>query len=154
MTAGPCYSSGMSMLPHHRYVGAFAVYGPWGLQETLPAVVCKGMRPLSVTMLEVIQLVRTALPKGRQQDVTIAVLPHPMSLEELCTAEPWAKFVLAEEVAQRLWVAFVDEEPDMPWDHRSRLLLVDDDIAEVLMDLSVHFRPSFYDKMQPLNHTD
>ena len=106
-----------------------------------------------MTMLEVIQLVRTALPKGRHQDVTIAVLPHPMSLEELCTAEPWAKFVLAEEVAQRLWVVFVDEEPDMPWDHRSRLLLVDDDIAEVLMDLSVHFRPSFYAEMQPLSLT-
>ncbi len=107
-----------------------------------------------MTMLEVIQLVRTALPKGRHHDVTIVVLSHPISLEELCTAEPWAKFVLAEEVAQRLWVVFVDEEPDMPWDHRSRLLLVDDDIAEVLMDLSVHFRPSFYAEMQPLSLAD
>jgi hypothetical protein len=102
-----------------------------------------------LTLIEVEQLVRNTLPKGRHQQVKVYILPRMLSLDALCTAEPWAKFVLAEEVAQQLWVAFIDEEPDLAWDHRSRLLLVDDDIAEVLMDLSVHFRPSFYAEMQP-----
>ncbi len=103
-----------------------------------------------MTLTEVIQLVRAVLPKGRHENVKIYVLPRLMSLEELCNAEPWAQFVLAEEVAQQLWVAFIDEEPEQDWDHRSRLILVDDDIAEVLMDLSVHFRPNCYADMQPL----
>lgn len=107
-----------------------------------------------MTVSEVIQLVRATLSKGRATGVNIYLLPRSLSLEELCVAEPWAKFVLAEEVAQRLWVAFVDEEPGMAWDHRCRLLLVDDDIAEVLMDLSVHFHPSFYDEMEPVSPTD
>lgn len=96
------------------------------------------------------QLVQETLPKGRHHGVKAHVLPRVMSLDELCVAEPWAKFVLAEEVTQQLWVAFVDEEPGVAWDHRGRLIFVDDEIAEVLLDLSVHFCPSFYADMQPL----
>lgn len=104
-----------------------------------------------MTLGEVEQLVRKAFPKGRQQGVKAYILPRILSLDELCTAEPWAKFVLAEEVTQRLWIVFIDEEPSLAWDHRGRLILVDDEIAEVLMDLSVHFRPHFYEDMQPLS---
>jgi hypothetical protein len=103
-----------------------------------------------MTLEEVAQLVKTALPKGRSQDVKTYLLPRVLSLDELCAAEPWSRFVLADEVTHRLWVAFVDEEPDKPWDHRSRMLLVDDEIVEVLMDLSLHFRPSFLADMCPL----
>lgn len=104
-----------------------------------------------MTLVEVEQLVRKALPKGRQQGIKAYILPRVLSLDELCSAEPWAKFVLAEEVIQRVWIVFIDEEPELPWDHRSRLLLVDDEIAEVLMDLSIHFRPRCYEEMRPLS---
>lgn len=100
---------------------------------------------------EVIDLVRATLPKGRRQGVKTYILPRVVSVEELCTMDPWVKFVLAEEVAQHLWVAFVDEEPEALWDHRSRFILVDDDIAEVLIDLSIHFRPSCTNDMQVLS---
>ena len=103
-----------------------------------------------MTLTEVVQLVREVLPKGRHEGVEVYVLPCRLSFEALCAMEPWARFVLAEEVAHQLWVAVVDEAPEQAWDHRSRLILVDDDIAEVLMDLSIHFRPSFYHKMQLL----
>jgi hypothetical protein len=104
-----------------------------------------------MTLEEVIQLVKAILPKGRQQGVRIYILPRLISVDELCAVEPWAKFVLAEEVAQQLWVAFIDEDPGTAWEHRSRVILVDDDIAEVLMDLSVHFCPSFIGEMQVLS---
>lgn len=103
-----------------------------------------------MTLTEVAQLVREALPHGRHRGVEVYLLPCRIAFERLCAVEVWAKFVLAEEVAHQLWVAFVDEAPEQAWDHRSRLILVDDDIAEVLMDLSIHFRPSFYEKMQLL----
>ena len=102
-------------------------------------------------LTEVVQLVREALPHGRQEGVNAYVLPRLISFDALCLVEPWAKFVLAEEVAQQLWVAFIDEAPGEAWDHRSRLLLIDDEISEVLMDLSIHFRPSFYDEMKRLD---
>ena len=104
-----------------------------------------------MTLIEVVQLVRETLPQGRQEDVNAYVLPRLISFDALCLVEPWAKFVLAEEVAQQLWVAFIDEAPGEAWDHRSRLLLVDDEISEVLMDLSIHFRPTFYDEMKLLD---
>jgi hypothetical protein len=103
-----------------------------------------------VTLTEVVELVRETLPHGRHHGVAVYVLPCRIAFDTLCAVEPWAKFVLAEEVAHQLWVAFVDEDPEQAWDHRSRLILVDDEIAEVLMDLSIHFRPSFYEKMQLL----
>ena len=104
-----------------------------------------------MTLAEVVQLVRETLPHGRQHGVDVYLLPCQMAIEALCAAEPWAKFVLAEEVAHQLWVAFIDEDPELTWDHRCRLILVDDEIAEVLMDLSIHFRPSFFQKMQRLS---
>ena len=103
-----------------------------------------------MTLEEVVRLVKTALPKGRHQGVKLYLLPRVLTLDELCTMEPWSKFVLADEVIHQLWVAFIDEEPGAAWDHRSRLLLVDDEIAEVLLDLSIHFRPSFFTEMRPL----
>ena len=103
---------------------------------------------------EVVQLVRTVLPQGRQEGVNAYVLPRLISFDALCAVEPWAKFVLAEEVAQHLWVAFIDEAPEQAGEHRSRLILVDDEIAEVLMDLSIHFRPTFYDEMQLLSRAE
>ena len=103
-----------------------------------------------MTLEEVAQLVKKALPKGRHQGIKTYILPRVLSLDELCTAEPWSRFVLADEVTHRLWVAFIDEDPGKPWDHRSRMILVDDEIAEVLMDLSMHFRPSFLADMHPL----
>ena len=103
-----------------------------------------------MTLEEVIQHVKVALPKGRQRGVKTYILPRVLTLDELCAMEPWSKFVLADEVTHRLWVAFIDEEPGTAWDHRSRLILVDDEIAEVLMDLSLHFRPSFFAEMRPL----
>jgi hypothetical protein len=99
---------------------------------------------------EVAQLVKKVLPKGRHQGIKTYILPRVLSLDELCAAEPWSRFVLADEVTHRLWVAFIDEDPGKPWDHRSRVILVDDEIAEVLMDLSMHFRPSFLADMRPL----
>lgn len=99
---------------------------------------------------EVAYLVKTVLPKGRCQDVKAYILPRVLSVDELCAAEPWLRFVLAEEVTHHLWVAFVDEEPGVAWDHRSRLILVDDEIAEVLIDLSMHFCPNCIAAMQPL----
>jgi hypothetical protein len=107
-----------------------------------------------VTLTEVVQLVRAALPRGRQEGVNAYVLPRLISFDALCAVEPWAKFVLAEEVAQHLWVAFIDEAPDEGGEHRSRLILVDDEIAEVLMDLSIHFRPTFYNEMQLLSRAE
>ena len=107
-----------------------------------------------MTLTEVVQLVQAVLPRGRQEGVNAYVLPRSISFDGLCAVEPWAKFVLAEEVAQQLWVVFVDEAPEQAWEHRSRLILVDDEIAEVLMDLSVHFRPTFYDEMQLLSSVD
>ena len=104
-----------------------------------------------MTLDEVIQLVKVASPKGRQQGVKTYILPRVLSLEELCTAEPWARFVLAEEVTQRLWIAFIDEEPGAAWDHRGRFILVDDDIGEVLMDLSTHFCPRLLGDMHILS---
>ena len=104
-----------------------------------------------MTLEEVIGLVRAALPKGRHQGVKAYILPRAVSVEELCTMEPWVRFVLAEEVAQHVWVAFVDEEPGTLWDHRSRFILVDDEIAEVLVDLSIHFQPSCMPDMQVLS---
>jgi hypothetical protein len=103
-----------------------------------------------VTLTEVVQLVRETLPRGRHHGVAVYLLPCRLAFETLCAVEPWAKFVLAEEVAHHLWVAFIDEDPERAWDHRSRLILMDDDIAEVLMDLSIHFRPSFFHNMQLL----
>jgi hypothetical protein len=103
-----------------------------------------------MTLEEVAHLVKTALPKGRHHDIQASILPHALSTDELCAAESWIRFVLAEEVTHRLWVAFVDEEPGRAWDHRSRLILVDDEIAEVLIDLSMHFCPSLVAQMQPL----
>jgi hypothetical protein len=103
-----------------------------------------------MTLEEVARLVKAALPKGRHQGVKVYILPRVLSTDELCAAEPWIRFVLAEEVTHRLWVAFVDEEPGVVWDHRSRLILVDDEIAEVLIDLSMHFCPSLFADMQPL----
>jgi hypothetical protein len=82
--------------------------------------------------------------------VLYAHFPRVLSTDELCTAEPWLRFVLAEEVTHHLWVAFVDEEPGAAWDHRSRLILVDDDFAEVLIDLSLHFPPALLAEMHPL----
>ncbi len=102
-------------------------------------------------LTEVVQLVRDVLPRGRHKGIKAYVLPRRLSFDTLCAIEPWARFVLAEEVAQQLWVIFIDEEPEREWEHRSRLILVDDDIAEVLMDLSVHFRPSFFHEMEPLS---
>jgi hypothetical protein len=99
---------------------------------------------------EVAHLVKAALPKGRQKGVKTYILPRMLSTDELCAMEPWMRFVLAEEVTHHLWVAFVDEEPGAAWDHRSRLLLVDDEIAEVLIDLSIHFCPGIVADMQPL----
>ena len=104
-----------------------------------------------MTLTEVVQLVRAVLPRGRQEGVNAYILPRLISFDALCAVEPWAKFVLAEEVAQHLWVAFVDEAPEQGWEHRSRLILIDDEIAEVLMDLSIHFRPTFYHEMQLLS---
>lgn len=104
-----------------------------------------------MTLAEAIQLVKSTLSERRRQGDKTYILPRLISVDELCAVEPWAKFVLAEEVAQQLWVAFIDEEPGSAWDHRSRLILVDDDIAEVLMDLSIHFCPSFFEDMQLLN---
>jgi hypothetical protein len=103
-----------------------------------------------MTLEEVIRLVKVALPKGRQRGVKTYILPRVLTLDELCAMEPWSRFVLADEVTHRLWVAFIDEEPGTAWDHRSRLILVDDEIAEVLMDLSLHFCPSFFAEMRPL----
>jgi hypothetical protein len=103
-----------------------------------------------MTLEEVTQLVKTALPKGRHQGVKAYILPRVLALDELCALEPWARFVLADEVIHRLWVAFVDEEPGQAWDHRSRLIVVDDEIAEILVDLSIHFCPSFMAEMRPL----
>jgi hypothetical protein len=60
---------------------------------------------------EVAQLVKKVLPKGRHQGVKTYILPRVLSLDELCAAEPWSRFVLADEVAHHLWVAFIDEEP-------------------------------------------
>ena len=107
-----------------------------------------------MTLAEVVQLVKAALPRGRYQGINAYVLPRLISFDTLCLVEPWAKFVLAEEVAQQLWVAFIDEEPEKEWDHRGRVILVDDEISEVLMDLSVHFRPTFYDEMERLTDVD
>lgn len=107
-----------------------------------------------MTLTEVVQLVRAALTRGRQEGVNAYVLPRLISFEVLCAVEPWAKFVLAEEVAQHLWVAFIDEAPEQAGEHRSRLILIDDEIAEVLMDLSIHFRPTFYDEMELLSHVE
>ena len=104
-----------------------------------------------MTLEEVEQLIRESLPLGRCQDIVTYVLPRRISFDALCVVEPWAKFVMAEEVAHQLWVAFIDEAPEEPWDHRCRMILVDDDIAEVLMDLSIHFRPSFFNNMQVLS---
>jgi hypothetical protein len=103
-----------------------------------------------MTLEEVAHLVKMALPKGRHHDIQAYILPRMLSTDELCAAEPWIRFVLAEEVTHRLWVAFVDEEPGCAWDHRSRLLLIDDEITEVLIDLSMHFCPSLVVQMQLL----
>ncbi len=104
-----------------------------------------------MTFDEVRQLVMSVLPKGRCRGVKAYILPRLMSVDELCVAEPWARFVFADEVVQDVWVVFVDEDPEASEDHRSRLIVVDDEIAEVLMDLSVHFYPSFWPEMQPFN---
>lgn len=104
-----------------------------------------------MTLAEVVQLVKAALPQGRFEGICAYVLPRLISFDALCMVEPWAKFVLAEEVAQQLWVAFIDEEPEQEWDHRGRIILVDDEISEILMDLSVHFPPTFYHEMECLS---
>ncbi len=65
-----------------------------------------------MTLTEVVQLVQETLPKGRHHGLEVYLLPCRIALEALCAAEPWAKFVLAEEVAHQLWVAFIDEDPE------------------------------------------
>ncbi len=105
-----------------------------------------------MTFAEVIKLVQETIPKGgRHQGVKAYILPRRVAFEALCTTEPWAKFVLAEEVAHQLWVVFIDEAPGQDWEHRCRLILVDDEIAEVLMDLSVHFQPNMFQEMESLS---
>ena len=105
-----------------------------------------------MTLAEVIELARETIVKGgRHQGVNAYILPRRMAFETLCALEPWAKFVLAEEVAHQLWVVFIDEAPEAAEAHRCRLILVDDDIAEVLMDLSVHFQPYLFQEMEPLS---
>ena len=105
-----------------------------------------------MTFAEVVELVRETIPKGgRHQGIQAYILPRRIAFDALCTIEPWAKFVLAEEVAHQLWVVFIDEAPEQDEDHRCRLILVDDDIAEVLMDLSIHFQPNMFQDMEPLS---
>ena len=82
-----------------------------------------------MTFAEVVELVQETIPQGRHQGIKAYILPHRIAFEALCTIEPWAKFVLAEEVAHQLWVAFIDEAPGQDWEHRCRLILVDDEIA-------------------------
>ncbi len=103
-----------------------------------------------MTFAEVVELVQEAIPRGREQGIRAYILPRRIAFEALCTIEPWAKFVLAEEVAHQLWVVFIDEDPEQTSEHRCRLILVDDEIAEVLMDLSIHFKPSMFKDMEPL----
>lgn len=105
-----------------------------------------------MTFAEVVELVRETIPKGgRYQGIKAYILPRRIAFEALCMIEPWAKFVLAEEVAHQLWVVFIDEAPEQDGEHRCRLILVDDDIAEVLMDLSIHFQPNMFQDMEPLS---
>ncbi len=105
-----------------------------------------------MTFAEVVELVQDTIPKGgRHQGVKAYILPRRIAFEALCTLEPWAKFVLAEEVAHQLWMVFVDEAPGQDGEHRCRLILVDDEIAEVLMDLSVHFQPNAFQEMESLS---
>ncbi|ETX07529.1 hypothetical protein [Candidatus Entotheonella palauensis] len=105
-----------------------------------------------MTFAEVVKLVQETIPKGgRHQGVKAYILPRRIAFETLCTIEPWAKFVLAEEVAHQLWVVFIDEAPEQAWEHRCRLILVGDEIAEVLMDLSIHFQPNMFREMEPLS---
>jgi hypothetical protein len=105
-----------------------------------------------VTFAEVVKLVQERIPKGgRHQGIKVYILPRRVAFEALCTIEPWAKFVLAEEVAHQLWIVFIDEAPEQEGEHRCRLILVDDDIAEVLMDLSIHFQPNMFPEMELLN---
>ncbi len=104
-----------------------------------------------MTFAEVVELVQETIPQGgRYQGVKAYILPRRIAFETLCAMEPWAKFVLAEEVAHQLWMAFIDEAPGQDWEHHCRLILVDDEIAEVLMDLSVHFQPNMFQEMEPL----
>jgi hypothetical protein len=104
-----------------------------------------------VTFEEVVELAQETIPKrGRHQGIKAYILPRRIAFETLCTIEPWAKFVLAEEVAHQLWMVFIDEAPEQDGEHRCRLILVDDDIAEVLMDLSIHFKPNMFQEMTPL----
>ncbi len=103
-----------------------------------------------MTFAEVVELVQETIPQGRHQGIKAYILPRRIAFEALCTIEPWAKFVLAEEVAHQLWVLFIDEAPEQDWEHRCRLILVDDEIAEVLMDLSIHFQPNMFQEMEPL----
>ena len=105
-----------------------------------------------MTFAEVVELVQETIPQGgRYQGVKAYILPRRIAFEALCAQEPWAKFVLAEEVAHQLWMVFIDEAPEQAEEHRCRLILVDDDIAEVLMDLSVHFQPHLFQEMEPLS---
>lgn len=108
-----------------------------------------------MTFAEVVELVQETIPKGgRHRGIQAYILPRCIAFETLCTIEPWAKFVLAEEVAHQLWVVFIDEVPEQEGEHRCRLILVDDEIAEVLMDLSIHFQPNMFQEMEPLSLSD